>query len=114
MKRRVSFAVAGAALMALMGTAMAALLGVHLTFPLISYQNTSPNALSYSATTKLFSIDATPSAILFASNEVHFVTGGTLTIRLFVDNSGALVGGIPGDDLVLDRKSTRLNSSHRT
>jgi hypothetical protein len=101
MKRRVSFAVAGAALMALMGTAMAALLGVHLTFPLISYQNTSPNALSYSATTKLFSIDATPSAILFASNEVHFVTGGTLTIRLFVDNSGALVGGIPGDDLVL-------------
>ena len=57
MKPRVVFAVLTSAFLALAGSSFAALLGVRVAFPLITYQNTGDNALSYNATLQLFSID---------------------------------------------------------
>ncbi|PYJ08295.1 MAG: hypothetical protein DME25_01910, partial [Verrucomicrobia bacterium] len=72
-------------------SAHATLVGVKITFPKITFQNTSTNALTYNATTQLFSIDAAPIAVLFSASESpRLVTGiKSLTIRALVDNTGA-------------------------
>jgi hypothetical protein len=79
------------------------LLGVSLNYPKISYNNANTSALSYSASNQLFSISATPTAALFANGEPPRMISGTknLQIQILVNNTGALVGGVAGDDLTL-------------
>jgi hypothetical protein len=77
---------------------MFALLGVVPDLPIIGYD--SGGTVSYDATADAFSIDATPLTITSTSGVGFFFTGD-LDINIQVDASGALVGGVPGDDLLL-------------
>src|SRR5437667_51936 len=103
MNTRACFAILTSTLLGTVSSSFASLLGVPLGFPFISYQSTSTNALTYNSTNQLFSIDAAPVAVLFSSSEgPKLVTGiKSLQIRAIVDNTGTLVGGVAGDDLVL-------------
>jgi uncharacterized protein affecting Mg2+/Co2+ transport len=88
----------------------AALLNVSLNFPKVTYANTATNALTYNATSQLFSFSATPGTVQFTGAETpRLITGTrTLTVRALVNNSGNLVSGVAGDDLVLSGTVTRI------
>ncbi len=92
------------------GVASAALLDVRLTRPLIAYQNTSPSALTYTASSQLLAIDATPTAVQFSAAEIPVLVTGTksLSIRASVDNLGNLVGGVAGEDFILSGTVKRI------
>jgi hypothetical protein len=81
-------------------TVSAALLGVGIDIPRITFDN--QGMLNYDSGTGLLSIDATP---IFYQDPVPdifvFSAGGTVSIDIEVDSTGALVGGILGDDLVV-------------
>jgi len=90
------------AVLALPGVASAALLGNTLNLPLISYDN--GGTTSYDAATDTFSVDATSLSLLPPSGapiSIGPFPGGDFDIRIVVDASGALIGGLPGDDLVV-------------
>ncbi len=77
------------------------LVGVTPDFPVFTYDNTG--TVSYDAATDTFDLDADP--IFFrnsAADPPIFVTGaGDFKISIQVDSSGNLIGGTPGDDLIL-------------
>jgi hypothetical protein len=76
-----------------------ALVGVApVDFPVISYN--SGGSVSYDNVSDLLSVNATPLSIDTGSSLGSF-SSGTLAINIEVDGSGALVGGVAGDDLVL-------------
>lgn len=84
----------------------ATLLGVLPGFPLLSYNATG--VTTYNSVSNIFNITASPIAIRFSSstpprfvNPTGFPASETLSINIIVDESGALVGGIPGDDLLI-------------
>src|SRR4029079_11066444 len=79
------------------------LLNLHLGYPLITYQNISTSALKYNSTNNLFSIDSSPTAIQFSPSESPVLVTGikSMAVRVLIDNSGNLAGGLPGDDFVL-------------
>jgi len=85
--------------------AFAALLGVTLSFPLISFDN--QGTTTYDATTDQFFINASPLAIRLAPTDPPVLItavpglGETLVINATVDDTGALTGGAPGDDLLV-------------
>ena len=91
--------------MGLTAPAFATLLGITLNHPLIAFNNQGTTA--YDATSDAFAVDASPLAIrLSPSGTPITVTpvpgvGKTLTINATVDNTGALTGGVPGDDLIV-------------
>lgn len=86
--------------MAIGHLAQAAMLGVQLRFPMAVYDN--QGTLNYDAGSDLLSIDATPLAMRFPSPGIFdTVSPRSLTIRVTVDGTGMLTGGVPGDDLVL-------------
>lgn len=88
------------AALALPGVSSAALLGNTLDLPLISFDN--QGSASYASSTDTFSVDATPLSLLVPSNPPVFITGTReFSIRISVDESGALIGGVPGDDLTV-------------
>ncbi|MCB1865300.1 MAG: hypothetical protein KDG50_07690 [Chromatiales bacterium] len=92
----IGLVLAGAALQA-----PAALLGVNPGYPQIQ-ANGAPGGLTYDATTDLFSAVAPGGSARFsAANSPVPVLGGTITMNIVVDGSGALVGGVPGNDLVV-------------
>ena len=90
------------------------LLGVSLAFPRVGYSSPSAFALTYNATNQLFSMDAPPTTMLFSGTEApRPVTGSkNLQIRVIVDSTGALVSGVPGDDLILSGTVTRGTSTY--
>jgi len=108
LNRRRTFPSLVAALSAMTWTklSVAALLGILVSFPIISYNGTG--VTTYSAGTDLFSINASPIAIRFSAltppriiNPTGFPPAEVLQINVQVDNSGALIGGTPGDDLLI-------------
>ena len=84
---------------------------MNLSYPKITYNNVGTTALTYNATSQLFSVNASPLAVSFSSTEgPRPVTGvKSLQIHALVDNTGALVGGLPGgNDLTLSGTLTRV------
>jgi len=85
--------------------AFAALLGVTLSHPLISYN--SQGTTTYDAALDQFLVDASPLAIRLAPTDPPLLItavpglGETLVINVTVDDTGALTGGTPGDDLLV-------------
>jgi hypothetical protein len=85
--------------------AFAALLGVTLSHPLISYN--SQGTTTYDAALDQFLVDASPLAIRLAPTDPPVLITGvpglgeTLVINVTVDETGALTGGAPGDDLLV-------------
>ena len=83
----------------------ATLLGVELTSPVVLYNNAGTT--TYNAGTDLFSVDASPIAINNGGtiSLIIPIPGGGLEgveINIEVDETGGLVGGVPGeDDLVV-------------
>jgi hypothetical protein len=76
-----------------------ALLGVApLDLPIIGYD--SSGTVNYDAANDAFSVDAAPLTI-DTSTATGFFFSGALDINIQVDATGALVGGVSGDDLVL-------------
>lgn len=103
MKNRFLLSVLTAVVAVVASSAQATLLGIHIGYPLITYQNISTTALTYNTTTDLFSINASPAAIQFSASESPTLVSGikSFQIRVLVDHTGLVVGGVPGDDLVL-------------
>lgn len=89
---------AALAVAGLAGGASAALLGISVGQPTIGFN--SGGSTGYDAVTSDFSVDAAPLAILFADG-VALVTNGGVDIAIRVANDGALLGGAPGEDLVI-------------
>ncbi len=82
----------------------AGLLGVDIASePLITYLNTASTATRYVASNQTFSVDASPSTIKFTASEstLTIFSPRALKIRALVDNTGALVSGAAGSDLVI-------------
>lgn len=86
--------------------AAADLVGVDPGHPRLSYDNNG--VLTYDALTGAISIDATPLSIRFAPDAPPRLVQPTgdppvrsVSIGAVVDGNGALVGGVPGDDLVI-------------
>ena len=97
------------AALAVPGAASAALLGNTLDLPLISYDNQGTTA--YDAANDSFSVDASPTALLAPSNPPVVIDADASGARDFdinirVDASGTLIGGVPGDDLVVTGEVT--------
>ncbi len=85
--------------------AFAALLGVTLTYPLISYNN--QGTTTYNESTNQFLVNASPLAIRLAPQAPPVLItavpglGETLVVNVTVDEFGALTGGAPGNDLLV-------------
>ncbi len=93
------------------GSVQAALLGVHVIPPIISYSNAGSLSLNYNAVSQIFTVTTTPSTINFAVTEPTFsvVTPHSMKINIQVDNTGALVGSVgPGPDLVISGRVQRI------
>jgi hypothetical protein len=94
---------AAAALLA-PATSSAALLDNTLTFPQLSFDNQGTTI--YDATIDRFTVNASPIAIRLVAGGVPILitptgSGETFDINVTVDDSGVLVSGVPGDDLVV-------------
>lgn len=96
------------ALLALVGSTVlatgvaAALLNLTLSYPLIAFNN--QGTTSYTAATDSFVVDASPLAIRLSPSEAPLIISGAdedFSIRIQVDQNGDLVGGVPGDDLLV-------------
>lgn len=84
-------------------SAWSGLLGITPGVPNITFVNTNSAATSYSPATGLVTVTATPQLAMMISGSapVPVLPPRSLTIALQVDQSGNLVGGVAGDDLVL-------------
>jgi uncharacterized repeat protein (TIGR01451 family) len=74
-----------------------------LGYPLVTGANTLRTALSYTAGTGLFSVNSIPNGFKSSgADPAHLINApSSLVINVFVSNTGILLGGAPGDDLVL-------------
>lgn len=92
------------------GMADAALVGVTVTQPVISYVNTAATATRYDPISQIFAVDATPSTIQFSPTDptLTVLPPRSMAIRIQVDNTGALIGGVPGNDLVISGQVQRI------
>ena len=90
---RLQFAVVLLVGLCLAGPSPAALLGVDVdtSQPFIFYN--SDGVLRYKAVSGLLTIDATPLVLSDGAGNLVFFEGGSLSIAVTVDNTGALVGG---------------------
>ena len=75
-----------------------ALLGVQPEAPVVFYDN--QGTVTFDAGTQEFSVQASPT-IFAGTTQGLFSDPRGLSIRIQVDGSGNLIGGVPGDDLVL-------------
>jgi hypothetical protein len=83
----------------------AELLGGTPGFPRIAFDNSSVGTVAYNAGTDLFAVDSVATAARFSPTLApRPVTGSPrdVTIRAIVNSAGALVGGVPGNDLVIN------------
>ena len=94
------------AVLMVVGTATAALLGIKGSYegnrPDIDFDNTG--VITYNADTNLFTLTATDEKLALPDGTVYWLSGGdhttTLTLQIYVDESGNLTGGISGYDMV--------------
>jgi len=94
--------------------AVASLLGVTLDLPYILFNNTGTT--NYAAGSDLFSLVASPIAIRESSSlPPAFIDPAgneeVVAISILVDDSGALIGGVPGDDLSVIGELTLADGS---
>ena len=98
-----------AALMAVLmvvGTASAELLGIKGSYegnrPDIEFNNTG--VITYDADTNLFTLTATDEKLVLPDGTVYWLSGPgfttTLSLQIYVDESGNLTGGVTGYDMV--------------
>ena len=88
------------------GTATAALLGIKGSYegnrPDIDFNNTG--VITYDADENLFTLTATDEKLVLPDGTVYWLSGNnyttTLTLKIYVDESGNLTGGITGYDMV--------------
>ncbi len=79
---------------------LSGLLGNTLDLPLIAYG--SPGVMTYDADTDIFSVDASPLTIeVEGYAPVNISYPESFVINVTVDATGALTGGVAGDDLVV-------------
>lgn len=87
------------------GVAIAELLNINPSFPVIAYNN--QGKLSYSASTGVFSVDATPLLIRISESSLPVAISpmsngpADVLINFSVDSFGSLIGGVPGGDIVI-------------
>ncbi|MBL9123466.1 MAG: hypothetical protein JNG90_07520 [Planctomycetaceae bacterium] len=83
------------------GRQMMAVLGIDPGFPLIAYNSTG--TVNYDPNTTNFDLAATPLAFLEAdgADPVPFQLPAAVAIQIQVDTAGNLIGGVPGNDLVV-------------
>ena len=67
--------------------------------PKITYN--AGGTVAYDATSDIFSVDATPLTLSTPTVPFSLFFGGDLDINIVVDETGALVSGVAGDDFVL-------------
>src|SRR5260221_189137 len=105
MRRLHSFTFAVCFFAVMLGMARAALVGVTVTQPVISYVNTAATATRYDPVSQIFAVDATPSTIQFSPTDptLTVLPPRSMAIRIQVDNTGALIGGVPGNRVVPSR-----------
>jgi hypothetical protein len=78
-----------------------------VTVPVIANAPTTtfgiPGTTTYSASTDLFSVSATPLAESFGTpiGNKQITTPRSLSINIYVDGNGVVTGGVTGDDFVL-------------
>ena len=98
------------AFVVLASSSFATLLGVNPGYPKVGYLTASAFAVTYTASNQLFSVTAPPTTVAFSAPEgLRAITGiKNFQIQILVDNTGALAGGVPGDDLVLSGNVTRI------
>ncbi|MCH8149639.1 MAG: hypothetical protein IH987_16910, partial [Planctomycetes bacterium] len=80
--------------------------GDNLSSPVIVFD--SRGTTTYDAASDLFSVDAAPIAIRFTPADRPRTINPTgdppmenVSINIFVDENGDLIGGVPGDDLIV-------------
>ena len=90
--------------LAMPGLAPAALLNNTINLPLITFNN--QGTTTYDAATDVFFVDATPLSLIVGAGPPADITDDAtgsrdFSINISVDAAGALIGGTPGDDLVV-------------
>jgi len=106
MKRLLILIAALIAVLMVVGTATAALLGIKGSYegnrPDIEFNNTG--VITYDADTNLFTLTATDEKLVLPDGTVYWLSGNdyttTLTLKIYVDESGNLTGGVTGYDMV--------------
>ncbi len=92
------------------GVATAALLGISLigTFPQINYVSNEASATNYSASGQTLTVLASPVALRLAPaspprlvQPTGFPPAEVVSMSIQVANTGGLIGGVPGDDLII-------------
>jgi hypothetical protein len=80
---------------------MLTLIGITPGFPLLTYDSTGQ--IHYDPTTQAFDLTATPLAYKGSApaDPTAIIAPASLALHVKVDNSGQLVGGVAGDDLVV-------------
>jgi hypothetical protein len=80
---------------------MLTLIGIDPSFPLTAYNSTGQ--VHYDPATHNFDLTATPLAFKAsaAADPATVVAPASLALHIQVDNSGHLIGGVPGNDLVV-------------
>jgi hypothetical protein len=78
------------------------LLGVSLEYPQVTYDVLG--TLAYNATAETFDSQAVPTAFRLSSTSPPVVVRAPRNFQLhfLVDNSGNVIGGVPGDDLLIE------------
>ena len=85
---------------------LSGLLGINLEFPQGPYDATG--VVAYDSTTQSFDSDATPLAFRFSATEARpILAPRDFQLHLQVDNAGNLVGGVAGDDLIIEGQIDR-------
>jgi hypothetical protein len=77
------------------------------SFPHVNFD--TPAQVSYDSTTQIFDIKASAFDIKYsATSGTIFFPQGTLEIQVRLDASGNLLGGVPGDDLILKDNTSQV------
>jgi len=104
MKNHLTIIIATLACCAVIQRAPAVLLNASGTFPIIAYNNGNAMAVSYSASSGLFSVSGTPGLVSFGPSQAPGISASpkSLAIQFVVSPTGALVSSSPSnDDLVV-------------
>src|SRR4030042_5673942 len=91
------------------GSVNATLLGLDLQTPDIFSDTTG--TYSYNSSTDLLTFDATALTITFDDVTLITITGGDYNADFYVDSTGNLSGGVPGNDLTITGSFTDPNSN---
>lgn len=94
----------------LASTSSAQLLGVTLSLPDIFSNSTG--VYSYNAETGLYSSTAHAATITFDGLNLIPITGGSYAVNFLVNNTGNFVGGVAGNDLVINGTFSYNNQNY--